>query len=115
MPSDTATSPPSTAAVLAGLVLPAPARLSPPQVRGAACVWCATMVRGGTAVDLGQRYDRILGVPGRWFPRGCRACTKAVVDASVKEHEGTCEQCVDDPDLCETRSAMQALSVELGQ
>jgi hypothetical protein len=112
MPSETA-SPPSTAAILAEIVLPKPVRLSPPQVRGAACVWCAAGLHGDDATDLGQRYDSILGVVGRWFPRGCRECTEVAVTNSGKQHAGSCEQCTDDPALCEKRSAIQAVTAEL--
>lgn len=71
---------------LAALPLPRPQTLGPLQLRGAACVWCSTELHGDTAEDLGQRYGNILGVYGRWFPRGCRECTLAAVQAADEVH-----------------------------
>ncbi|SEC05341.1 hypothetical protein SAMN04490357_1061 [Streptomyces misionensis] len=113
MPSDTVSSPPSTAALLAHLELPAPSRLTAPQVRGAHCVWCGVQLEGATAVDLGQRYEAIHGVVGRWFPRSCRPCTLPYALTAYKTHWATCEQCVDDETLCETQRGLRALALEL--
>lgn len=53
--------------------LPQPGTLTAEQVRGAACVWCATSVRPGiTDFDLGRRRRDDTGTA--WFPRACRAC-----------------------------------------
>ncbi|TXJ73307.1 hypothetical protein E2C11_29590 [Streptomyces lavendulae] len=103
--------PPS--ALLTGLHLPDPALLLPPQVRGATCVWCDTRLSGATAIDLGPRSDPILGVAGRWFPRGCIPCTLKRVLAAYKVHWATCEQCVDDETLCDTQRGLRALALEL--
>lgn len=113
MSHDTVSSPPSAAVLLASWELPAPSRLTAPQVRGAHCVWCNTRLDGATAVDLGQRFEAILGVFGRWFPRGCRPCTLTQALAAYKAHWGTCEQCTDDPTLCNTHRALRALALEL--
>lgn len=109
MPSDTANSFTSATAALATLTLPTPARLKPAQVRGAACVWCGTVLHGEDAVDLGQRYGSVMGVYGRWFPRGCRACTLAPAQDLYATHKGSCEQCTAEPVLCETRRTLRAL------
>lgn len=112
MTSDTVSSPPSV--LLAGLVLPDPALLLPPQVRGATCVWCDTRLSGATALDLGPRSEPpILGVAGRWFPRGCAPCTLDQVLAAYKTHWATCEQCVDDETLCDIQRGLRALALEL--
>ncbi|QLJ03721.1 hypothetical protein HZZ00_23855 [Streptomyces sp. NEAU-sy36] len=104
---------PTAAALLAHLELPAPSRLTAPQVRGAHCVWCATPLDGATAVDLGQRYEPVLGVVGRWFPRSCRSCALPYVLAAYKTHWATCEQCVDDETQCDTHRGLRALALEL--
>ncbi|MFE1882658.1 hypothetical protein [Streptomyces diastatochromogenes] len=95
------------------LQLPAPAALTAAQLRGAHCVWCAAELHGDTAVDLEPRHDDIKGVPGRWYPRGCRPCTRKPLLLLVRTHPGECEQCTDDASLCETRRALRALALEL--
>lgn len=112
MSSDTA-SLPSAAALFSTWELPTTSRLTAPQVRGAHCVWCGTQLNGATAVDLGQRYEAILGVVGRWFPRGCRPCTLEQALAAYKAHWGTCEQCTDDATLCDVRRGLRALTLDL--
>ncbi|WP_432021299.1 hypothetical protein [Streptomyces sp. 1222.5] len=98
---------------LAAIPMPATARLTAAQLRGAGCVWCAAELHGDTAIDLEQRYNRIVGVPGRWFPRGCSPCSLRAILAVCRTHPQTCEQCVDDPTLCEARRALRALALEL--
>ncbi|MGW0412987.1 hypothetical protein ACWDZX_17050 [Streptomyces collinus] len=98
---------------LAPLDLPAPTDVTAAQLRGAHCVWCAGELHGDTAVDLEPRHDSINGVPGRWYPRGCRSCILQPVLLLVRTHPGTCEQCTDDATLCETRHALRALALEL--
>ena len=102
MKSDTVSSPPSAATLLAHLDLPAPSRLYPTQVRGAHCVWCDMQLEGATAVDLGQRREEICGVVSRRFPRACRRCVEREALKAVVEHGQTCEQCVDDHTQCST-------------
>jgi len=102
MKSDTVSSPPSAAALLAHLELPAPSQLTAPQVRGAHCVWCDMRLEGATALDLGQRREEIGGVVSRWFPRGCRRCAEREALKALVEHGQTCEQCVDDRTRCPT-------------
>ncbi|MEU9089940.1 hypothetical protein ACIOEW_23750 [Streptomyces sp. NPDC087901] len=55
--------------------LPTLGSLSPPQRRGAACVWCAAALTTTTAVDLGARPERE-GSSVFLFPRRCRTCPK---------------------------------------
>lgn len=113
MPSETTSSPPTSQQMLALLCLPVPAHLTPPQIRGADCVWCGMQLHGDTAVDLGQRYNSIVGVVGRWFPQGCRPCTLKPLLALYYDHCRCCEQCVDDASLCETRRTLRKLALEL--
>ncbi|MEU6577581.1 hypothetical protein [Streptomyces sp. NPDC046805] len=102
-----------TRRALTALPLPRAMLLSPTQLRGAGCVWCDSELHGDTAQDLGQRYESILGVVGRWFPRGCRACTLKATLAQYKAHPGACKECVDDPTRCEVRRGLRALALEL--
>ncbi|MGW8684337.1 hypothetical protein ACWGNN_25350 [Streptomyces sp. NPDC055817] len=75
--------------------------LSDPQVRGQACVWCAVILCAKTAVDLGPRDAQFHGTAARWFPRGCRPCSVQAAYLLLLEHTQCCEQCEDDPALCE--------------
>ncbi|MGW0885308.1 hypothetical protein [Streptomyces sp. NPDC002671] len=109
----TTATPSAHSRALASLQLPGTGRLTPAQLRSANCVWCGTELQGDTAVDLGQRYDSILGVVGRWFPRGCRHCTLKPILTSYNGHLGTCKQCMGGPALCQTRRALRALAREL--
>ncbi|MFC7918287.1 hypothetical protein ACFUYG_30655, partial [Streptomyces sp. NPDC057386] len=79
MPSETASSsttydiPPEVEGLL---VMPSPAKLTPDQVRGAACVWGGEPLTVHTAVDLGVRTTGLSAEPdlgGRWYPRACRS------------------------------------------
>ncbi|WP_432021239.1 hypothetical protein [Streptomyces sp. 1222.5] len=80
------------------------------RARGAECVWSGEALSTATAVDLGERpspHGTTL------FLRGCQPCTlRAVLDAH-RAHPGTCEQCTDNPTLCETRRALRALALEM--
>jgi hypothetical protein len=80
------------------------------QVRGAACVWCATTLTIETAVDLGERRG-----PGgvAVFPRGCNSCVRAAALRTYGVHTDTCEQCVDNPILCDIRRALRRLALEV--
>ncbi|MFF5435240.1 hypothetical protein ACFY5K_35195 [Streptomyces griseofuscus] len=64
-------------------------------------------------MDLGPRMEPILGIAGRWFPRGCVPCTLQEVLAAYKTHGMSCEQCVDDATLCNVQRALRALALEL--
>ncbi|MFF7977458.1 hypothetical protein [Streptomyces sp. NPDC007905] len=109
----TTTSADPTAKALLSITLPGTGTLSPEQLRGAGCVWCMTELHGDSAVDLQQRYDSVLGVVGRWYPRGCQRCSLKAVLAEASRHPRDCEQCQEQPTLCETRRALRALALEL--
>ncbi|MFE9415710.1 hypothetical protein ACFYMX_08660 [Streptomyces griseofuscus] len=69
---------------------------------------------GATALDLGPRSEPpILGVAGRWFPRGCVGCTLQQALAAYKTHGTNCEECVDDETLCGSLRGLRALALEL--
>jgi hypothetical protein len=95
--------------VLALLPLPRVSAPSGLQARGAACVWCQTRLTVETAVDLGERTG-----PGgvTHFPRGCPDCVRAAALRTYGVHTDNCEQCVDNPLLCETRRALRRLALE---
>ncbi|MFE4778223.1 hypothetical protein [Streptomyces sp. NPDC056713] len=80
--------------------LPPITTLTQAQVRGAACVWCAVMLRTTTAIDLGPREAESHGTVARWFPRGCQLCVIRHVYPAQLDHTQNCEQCTDDPALC---------------
>ncbi len=94
------------------LPLPPVSRLAEEQVRGAVCVWCALTLTGETAIDLGTRSGSFAGVTADWFPRSCRDCLKEAALREYGDHTGTCEQCVDDPALCDARRALHRLALE---
>lgn len=96
MPSDTA----SATSPLAALPLPEFDTLSQDQVRGITCIWDGVPLSTATAVDLGERKVRQFGQRTSWFPRACKPCAlREAMDALVK-HGQSCEQCVDDSNLC---------------
>ncbi|WP_406200191.1 hypothetical protein OG331_25310 [Streptomyces sp. NBC_01017] len=92
------------------LPLPRVTSLSGLQARGAACVWCQIGLTIETAVDLGERPPGPGGVT--LFPRGCRDCVRAAALRTYGVHADTCEQCVDNPTLCDTRRALRRLALE---
>lgn len=97
MPSDTASVSP-----LDLLPLPEFNSLSQAQTRGITCVFDGVALSPATAVDLGARSFRRLGEQVSWFPRACRPCAlRQAMDALV-DHSQSCEQCVDDHNLCPT-------------
>lgn len=93
----------------AALPLPKVGDLSEQQQRGAACVWCATLLTAETAVDLGERRIRVLDSYVTAFPRGCRPCTATAAYRALLDHAPTCEQCIDDVDRCDTGTALRRL------
>ncbi len=98
-----------SASVLELLALPHVPRLSDAQRRGTACVWCAVALAPDTARNLGARP-----APdgGQMFPRGCPNCIRGEALRVYGMHERTCEQCVDDPTVCDTRRALRRLALE---
>lgn len=110
MAGETHTSSSADVGALALLPLPRVSALTALQARGAACVWCQTRLTIETAVDLGERP-----APGgvTLFPRGCPDCVRAAALRTYGVHAGTCEQCVDDPTLCDTRRALRRLALEV--
>ncbi|MFJ3812364.1 hypothetical protein ACIPWE_39140 [Streptomyces sp. NPDC090073] len=98
--------------LLSLLPLPDLDALPDARARGAECLWNGEPLSTASAVDLGERpspHGTTL------FVRGCQPCTlRAVLDAH-RAHPGICEQCTDDPTLCETRRALRARALELRQ
>src|SRR3990172_7419985 len=97
------------------LPLPRKAPLSDPQVRGAACAWCAVILAPATAVSLGERCIRLLDRSITVRPRGCRTCTGERVQAALERHAAMCESCVDSPTGCETASSLRRLGPEVSR
>ncbi|MEU3507976.1 hypothetical protein ABZ733_08590 [Streptomyces longwoodensis] len=83
--------------------------LTEDQVRGTACVWCATGLSMDTAVDLGERRHKRLDGSYSTFPRACRPCTRAAGIRALADHAPLCEQCTDDPGTCPEGMALQRL------
>lgn len=93
--------------------LPDPDGLSEPQVCGRACVWCAVALSNPTAVDLGERAVDAHGSSTHWFPRGCRPCVLLYVYRAQLDHTQSCEQCADDPALCNIGTVLRQVLKEL--
>jgi hypothetical protein len=110
VPGETRTSSSAEDSALTLLPLPKVSGLSALQARGAACVWCQIRLTIETAVDLGERSG-----PGNVlvFPRGCQECVRAAALRTYGAHADTCEQCVDNPVLCDTRRALRRLALEV--
>jgi hypothetical protein len=110
VPGETSTSSSAEVGALALLPLPTVTSLTGLQARGAACVWCPTLLTIETAVDLGERPG-----PGgvTLFPRGCPDCVRAAALRTYGVHADNCEQCVDNPILCDTRRALRRLALEV--
>ncbi|MEV0981187.1 hypothetical protein [Streptomyces sp. NPDC049915] len=70
------------------------------QVRGAACVWDGAPLTAETAVELGERRHRRLDGRYSTFPRGCAPCVAARAHRALLDHGGSCEQCLDNRELC---------------
>jgi hypothetical protein len=71
------------------------------QLRGATCVWDREHVlTAETAVDLGERRHRRPGGHYSTFPRACAPCLAGRAHPALLDHGGTCEQCLDDRELC---------------
>ena len=99
----------ATDSPLSLLPLPALDGLSQEQVRGAACVWCTAVLDTATAVDLGERRHKRLDGHYSTFPRACRRCAAKVARDAIADHAGSCEQCVEDASLCETRATLEQI------
>lgn len=100
--------PPPVVNALELLHLPDAETLSDAQRRGRDCTWCSTTLTAETAQDLGERP-----APdgGTLFPRSCAACTRKAAIPVFNSHSRSCEQCVDDPTLCDIRRALRRLAL----
>ncbi|MGW2620336.1 hypothetical protein [Streptomyces sp. NPDC001500] len=86
--------------------------LTPEQIRGAHCVWCATQLTAA-AVDLGRRQGSYQGVYGPWFPRACDPCTRKEAARILTLHDGSCRICARPPySRCPDRVALSRLAGE---
>jgi hypothetical protein len=94
---------------LALLPLPALTNLTEPQVRGQACVWDSIPLTPDTAVNLGPRRMKRLDGHFDWFPRGCKRCTGVAALRTLHDHAPLCEQCVDNPDVCQVGLILRRL------
>jgi hypothetical protein len=96
---------------IALLALPDLDGLTDGQTRGAVCVWGRDEDRltPETAVDLGEHLSPFDGREMRWFPRSCKACAGTAAFRALHDHAPTCEQCVDEPEKCETGRALWRL------
>ncbi len=102
-----------TSGVTAALLeLPPFNSLSAQQVRGLVCVWGGEGLSSGPAVGLGTRTFNRLGTRVAWFPRGCPRCVHEAAIRALRDHQGMCEQCVDDTAVCDTRTALTARAEE---
>ena len=94
------------AAILELLELPALETVADGQSRGADCVWCTYgPLTTEMAVALGERKSR--GVTR--FPRACPPCAAAHAHAALFKHAPTCEQCVDEAEVCEVGRVLYRL------
>lgn len=109
MPGTPTSSTPTSVGVLDLLALPKTSTLSDAQLRGAVCVWCKTDLTAETARGLGERP-----APdgGTMFPRGCPDCVRSAAVRTYNVHSSSCEQCVDDPTLCDTRRGLRRAALE---
>lgn len=94
---------------IALLPLPDWIDLSDHQVRGAACVWCASPLASGAVVDLGARRIKASDGTISVFPRACRRCVATHAHRTLHAHAPTCESCVDNAAECETGRALYRL------
>lgn len=103
------TSTPTSIDVLDLLPLPKTTTLTAEQLRGAVCAWCSSALTAETARDLGERPAPNGGV---MFPRGCPGCVRSQAVHVYNGHSRSCEQCVDDPTLCDTRRGLRRAALE---
>lgn len=83
---------PPAADIVTVLLVPRQSGLTPEQIRGAHCVWCAAHLTAA-AVDLGRRQGSFMGVVGPWFPRACDPCTREEARRILAIHVTSCERC----------------------
>lgn len=95
---------------LALLALPSINGFTANQLRGTACVWCAAPLTTDIAVDLGERRHKRLDGHYSTFPRACHGCTREAAVRTLRDHAGTCEQCVDNTDQCDTATMLRLLA-----
>lgn len=105
----------TTTGDLVAVELPPIGTLTQAQVRGAACVWSAVMLRTTTAIDLGPREAEFHGTVARWFPRGCRSCAVQSAYLALLGHAQCCDQCEDDPARCEPGGRLRRAVREAGR
>ncbi|MGW7786125.1 hypothetical protein [Streptomyces tricolor] len=96
----------SATQALAMLPLPEFHTLSQDQTRGITCAFDGVGLSPATAVSLGERSLRRVGGRVSWFPRACRRCALEQAMNALVAHSQTCEQCVDDSNLCPTGSGL---------
>lgn len=101
--------PSTTVAPVALLEVPGLDGLTEPQLRGASCIWCDTPLTTEAAIDLGERRHRRLDGHYSTFPRGCRRCTAEHALQTLYDHAGSCEQCVDSAERCQTGIELRRL------
>ncbi|MBL1108505.1 hypothetical protein JK361_28625 [Streptomyces sp. 5-8] len=97
------------AGLLPSLQFPDLGTLPDERGRGAACLWGGEPLSIATALDLGEHPHEGTTL----FLRGCRVCTLRAALAAHKAHPGMCEQCTDDPSICEIRRGLRRLALEL--
>ncbi|MET9147711.1 hypothetical protein [Streptomyces sp. NPDC004042] len=95
------------------LDLPTLDGLTDDQSRGADCVWCADgPLSVAAAVNLGEQH----ATPDRaWFPRSCRSCVSDRARRALARHTPLCEQCTDDPHICQINRTLHLLLLEGSQ
>ncbi len=99
----------TTPDVLALLPLPDPAHLTEQQVCGRACLWCKTRLSGDSAIDLGERTEKVFGC---WFPRTCRTCAGVKAHDALSAHAAFCELCIENAAECGIGRALTHLVQE---
>jgi hypothetical protein len=94
------------------LPLPALGNLAPEQIRGASCVGCSLPLNAETAIDFGACHGTLMGLATVWYPRSCAPCVNKAARDAFAVHPRTCEQCTDDPTVCDDRRALRRLALE---
>ncbi|MFE9920481.1 hypothetical protein ACFYQA_02510 [Streptomyces sp. NPDC005774] len=90
------------------LPLPQVIGLDDAERRGAACVWCKTLLTAETARDLGERMTS----GGRIWPRGCTPCVCTEARRIFLLHARHCQSCIRNKARCPDRRALRDLALE---